>query len=426
MTKRRLTLGGTVYTQAWDSENRLKSVKVGGQTVATFTYDAGGVLVKKVEGGVTTVYVGSHYEVQGGVVVKYYLFGGQRAAMNKGGVVYYLAGDHLGTTSVVVCGQVGGCGGVPYGGKVAETRHRPYGAERWSSGTLPTDRRFTGQLLDSSLGLYQMGARWYDGSLGRWLSPDTIVPNPANPQSLNRFSYVGNNPVMYVDPTGHAQAEECDESAGGCGTDSDELEHIWEYFARYGEFDGLFAEFYATLHAYYAELGKPGANPEVLEAMKGAVDTAFQRAQVYIPQEVSLRDLLLGTASPDTAFNLASLGVGFAKDAAGIITGGIASISNPWGMNGKPDHQAAVAELEALAGQEFGDNVEIRGNTSIRSATGGQLDRGPDVSVWQGENLLKVYEAARVDQTGQFVPREQVKMYEYYEYGIPSYFRPVE
>ena len=40
-----------------------------------------------------------------------------------------------------------------------------------------------------------MGARWYDPYLGRWLSPDPIVPDPANPQSLNRFSYCLNNPL---------------------------------------------------------------------------------------------------------------------------------------------------------------------------------------------------------------------------------------
>jgi hypothetical protein len=39
--------------------------------------------------------------------------------------------------------------------------------------------------------------------LGRFLSPDPIVPNPANPQDLNRYTYVYNNPLRYTDPTGH-------------------------------------------------------------------------------------------------------------------------------------------------------------------------------------------------------------------------------
>ena len=46
-------------------------------------------------------------------------------------------------------------------------------------------------------------ARYYDPLLRRFISPDTIVPDPGNPQDLNRYSYVRNNPVMMADPTGH-------------------------------------------------------------------------------------------------------------------------------------------------------------------------------------------------------------------------------
>ena len=97
--------------------------------------------------------------------IKYYFFGGQRIAMRKEGVVYYLLGDHLGTTSVVLCGDQPWCSGVAYGEVVAESRHRPYGEERWSwvapsVFTFPTDYRFTGQRNEASLGLYHMGARF--------------------------------------------------------------------------------------------------------------------------------------------------------------------------------------------------------------------------------------------------------------------------
>lgn len=68
----------------------------------------------------------------------------------------------------------------------------------------PTDKLFTGQRLDST-GLYYYGARYYDPSIGRVISPDTIVPNPANPQSLNRYSYCLNNPLKYIDPSGHGE-----------------------------------------------------------------------------------------------------------------------------------------------------------------------------------------------------------------------------
>ena len=55
----------------------------------------------------------------------------------------------------------------------------------------------------------QVVARYYDATIGRFISADTIVPNPYNPQSLNRYSYCLNNPLRYIDPSGydHTAAE---------------------------------------------------------------------------------------------------------------------------------------------------------------------------------------------------------------------------
>jgi hypothetical protein len=50
------------------------------------------------------------------------------------------------------------------------------------------------------------GARFYLPKLGRFASADTIVPNFANPQALNRYAFVLNNPLRYTDPTGHTSA----------------------------------------------------------------------------------------------------------------------------------------------------------------------------------------------------------------------------
>jgi hypothetical protein len=56
------------------------------------------------------------------------------------------------------------------------------------------------------------GARYYAQGLGRFISADTIVPDPSNPQRLNRFSYTRNNPLKYIDPSGHV---DCDKSQHG-------------------------------------------------------------------------------------------------------------------------------------------------------------------------------------------------------------------
>ena len=130
------------------------------------------------------------------MVTKYYYLGGQRVAMRKDGVLYYLLSDHLGSTTVITDQS---------GNVVSQQLYKPYGEPRWSTGTLPTDRRFTGQRSEEAgLGsLYDYGARFYSPALGRFLSPDTIVPEPGNPQSLNRYSYAKNNPIRYIDSTGH-------------------------------------------------------------------------------------------------------------------------------------------------------------------------------------------------------------------------------
>jgi RHS repeat-associated protein len=57
--------------------------------------------------------------------------------------------------------------------------------------------------LDLSSSLYHYGARYYDAGLGRFVQPDTVVPEPGNPQALNRYSYGYNNAARYSNPTGH-------------------------------------------------------------------------------------------------------------------------------------------------------------------------------------------------------------------------------
>jgi len=81
----------------------------------------------------------------------------------------------------------------------------PWGGTR--AGSVPTDIKFTGQRLDAT-GLYYYNARYYDATIGRFISADTIVPDPFNPQSFNRYAYCLNNPLKYVDPSGYYQWRE--------------------------------------------------------------------------------------------------------------------------------------------------------------------------------------------------------------------------
>ncbi len=130
-------------------------------------------------------------------VTKYYTFGGQKVAMRQGSEVYYLGGDHLGSTSLTTDSS---------GGVVSEVRYRPYGEVRWSNGTSVTDFGFTSQRNEASFGLMDYNARYYSAVLGRFVSPDTIVPDPSSSGGFNRYRYVRNNPLKYTDPSGHCSS----------------------------------------------------------------------------------------------------------------------------------------------------------------------------------------------------------------------------
>ena len=116
-----------------------------------------------------------------------------------GGALYHLHTDHLGSATLTT--DTGG-------NRVGELRYIPYGVTRYQWGSTPTDRLYTGQRWDSGIGLYDYRARYYHSVLGRFIRADPLVPEPGNPQDLNRFAYVRSNPLGYIDPTGHFSKEE--------------------------------------------------------------------------------------------------------------------------------------------------------------------------------------------------------------------------
>ena len=119
--------------------------------------------------------------------------------MREDNTTYFLHTDHLGSINVItdLAGE-----------KVSLTEYTPYGMtskeENDPSYTEPrTPYKFTGQEQDSSAGLYYYNARYYDPELGRFIQADSIVQAPYDPQTLNRYAYCRNNPVKFVDPSGH-------------------------------------------------------------------------------------------------------------------------------------------------------------------------------------------------------------------------------
>jgi RHS repeat-associated protein len=98
-------------------------------------------------------------------------------------------------------------------------RYLPYGQERWNNGTAVTDFGFTSQRNERGFGLMDYNARYYDPYLGRFISADTIVPNPANPIDFNRYAYAAGNPLRFTDPSGHCiPGYNCPGDRGGTST----------------------------------------------------------------------------------------------------------------------------------------------------------------------------------------------------------------
>ena len=195
-------VNGQSFTLAYDAENRL--VAVSGAAAANFAYDADGKQVIGTVNGVTTYYVGNHYEVKSSVVTKYYFAGATRLAVRTGDTLSFLLADHIGSSSVTTDAN---------GGYSAEALYKAFGETRYTLGNLNTDYHFTGQREEVSLGIYWFQSRFYDASLGRFTQPDSLlVPTGTQgTQAWDRYAFVNNNPVRYNDPTGHKIEDEEEE-----------------------------------------------------------------------------------------------------------------------------------------------------------------------------------------------------------------------
>ncbi|MDQ2808148.1 MAG: hypothetical protein M3Z04_14730, partial [Chloroflexota bacterium] len=198
-------------SRTFDPEGRLSSVSAG-TSVSTYIYDANGqrLLTSVTAGGTTrrTLYIGGLYEEQlGSGSINYYSFGGKgvglrRSGWPSGNGQYRLVGDHLGSTTLLVDTATPPT-------VVQRQYHKPYGeiAFQWTlGGSSLTSVGFTGQRLDTDTGLMYYGARFYDAVLGYFVSADPIGIDKKLAQSRNRYAYVGNNPLSYVDPSGNTRA----------------------------------------------------------------------------------------------------------------------------------------------------------------------------------------------------------------------------
>jgi len=209
--------GSTTNAQAmiYDPENRLSVIAQAGVFADQFGYAYDGArLWKRLNQNPTNpqVWIGNIYEEKQGHKLFHVYAGNDQVCTFEtnsplwGGSIstnigYFYHQDNLSTSSALSSS----------GGTQAEVNvYYPFGSTQTNNpqAAFEVSRRFTAQVFDAESGLYYYNARYYDPELGRFIQPDTLLPNLFNPQTYNRYSYCVNDPLRYTDPTGHADDDD--------------------------------------------------------------------------------------------------------------------------------------------------------------------------------------------------------------------------
>lgn len=187
-------VGTTNYI--WDNENRLTSTTIpeSGETVI-FQYDPFGRRIYKSSSLGTTIFIYDgdniieEVNTDGSLMVNYihYLGTDEPLAILHGATISYYQADGLGSITSLSDSK---------GNLVSTYEYDSFGNLLASTGSVSNPFRFTGREFDAETGLYFYRARYYDPSIGRFISEDPIR------SSWSAYTYVRNNPVNYVDPTG--------------------------------------------------------------------------------------------------------------------------------------------------------------------------------------------------------------------------------
>ena len=184
-------------TLTWTVENKPRTINS-----TSFAYDASGQRIKKG----STYYFGEVYEERGSTAIYHIFAGGTRiASVRLNGTTQFYHGNHLGSASVITDMTGAIKQKIEYHpfGTNRLTNPAQYGTYDYDSSFPNVDYTFTDQEADTEFGLLNFKGRLYEPVIGRFISADSIVPEPGNLQAFNRYSYCVNNPLIYVDPTGH-------------------------------------------------------------------------------------------------------------------------------------------------------------------------------------------------------------------------------
>jgi RHS repeat-associated protein len=187
----------------WNAESEIKNA-----AGVNYTYDGDGDRLEKSNGKLYWYGAGTEIldesDLSGNFTNEYVFFGGKRVAMRNvsTGTIYYYAEDMLGSSRTMVqAGQTSVC---------YDADFYPFGGERDVTASCTQNYKFEGKERDSETQNDDFGARYYSWRVGRWLSADwSAVPAPVpyanltNPQTLNLYAMVSDNPETFADLDGH-------------------------------------------------------------------------------------------------------------------------------------------------------------------------------------------------------------------------------
>ncbi len=182
-------------TFTYDQANRLKTATVGGAT-ETYFYDGNGIRFSRQIGTGTPIRYVSDINRRLPVTID----DGTRKYVYGLGLAYAVSGTAIEVYHTDRVGSVRAISDAT-GAVTASYRSDEWGVPTASNGSSTQPFRFTGEPQDST-GFTYLRARYYDASLGRFMSRDVVRGDLGSSQSLNRQAYSLNDPVSYSDPTG--------------------------------------------------------------------------------------------------------------------------------------------------------------------------------------------------------------------------------
>jgi RHS repeat-associated protein len=205
--------GDNTYTYGYNAESEIKSA-----AGVNYTYDGDGNRLEKSNGKLYWYGAGTEIldesDLSGNFTNEYVFFGGRRIAIRNvcSGTIDYYEEDMLGSSRTMVqAGQTSVC---------FDADFLPFGYEKDVTTTCTQNYKFEGKERDTETNNDDFGARYYSSQYGRWLSADwSSVPAPVpyanltNPQTLNLYAMVSDNPESFADLDGH---DSIPSTTGGC------------------------------------------------------------------------------------------------------------------------------------------------------------------------------------------------------------------